>query len=117
LCIFIVIRGYFSPEPTKESLAHYYDEPIKTGIVIVMLWAASGMFVRVWVSSLPAWPELTFDQAWASFGRLRLVHTTGVIFGFGDLALYDPSPSFPIVLNGYRSFKARMTSIGDGKDD
>jgi|TARA_R110002012_G_scaffold318012_1_gene535431 cytochrome c oxidase cbb3-type subunit 1 len=103
LCIFIVIRGYSSPEPTKESLAHYYDEPIKTGIVIAMLWAVAGMFVGVWVSSLLAWPELTFDQAWASFGRLRPVHTTGVIFGFGGNALI--ATSFHVM---QRTSRARM---------
>jgi cytochrome c oxidase cbb3-type subunit 1 len=44
------------------------------------------------VASLLAWPELTFvDSAWASFGRLRPVHTSGVIFGFGGNALIATS--------------------------
>ena len=56
-----------------------------------MVWAVFGMFVGVWVAWLLAWPDLTFDAAWASFGRLRPVHTTGVIFGFGGNALIATS--------------------------
>src|SRR3546814_17992200 len=34
---------------------------------------------------------MTFDAAWASFGRLRPAHTTGVIFGFGGNVLIATS--------------------------
>ena len=91
-CIFAVMRGYYEPEPGSERLAQYYDEPTKAGIVLAMFWAVIGMFVGVWVAALLAWPELTFvDEAWASFGRLRPVHTSGVIFGFGGNALIATS--------------------------
>ncbi|PKP72013.1 MAG: cytochrome-c oxidase, cbb3-type subunit I, partial [Alphaproteobacteria bacterium HGW-Alphaproteobacteria-5] len=56
-----------------------------------------------WVALLLAWPELTFDQPWASFGRLRPVHTTGVIFGFGGNALI--ATSFHVM---QRTSRARM---------
>jgi hypothetical protein len=36
-----------------------------------MAWAVIGMAAGVWVAALLAWPDLTFDAAWASFGRLR----------------------------------------------
>ena len=49
------------------------------------------MFVGVWVAALLAWPDLRFDAAWSSFGRLRPVHTSGVIFGFGGNALIATS--------------------------
>lgn len=92
LCAFVVAHGYYTPEPSEERFQHYYDEPIKAGIVLTMIWAVVGMFVGVWVSALLAWPELTFvDSAWASFGRLRPVHTSGVIFGFGGNALIATS--------------------------
>ncbi|MDF3075268.1 MAG: cytochrome-c oxidase, cbb3-type subunit, partial [Alphaproteobacteria bacterium] len=91
-CAFAVMRGYYEPEPSRERLSQYYDEPTKAGIVLAMVWAVIGMFVGVWVSALLAWPELTFvDEAWASFGRLRPVHTSGVIFGFGGNALIATS--------------------------
>ena len=56
-----------------------------------MAWAVVGMFLSVWVASLLAWPDLTFDAAWASFGRLRPAHTSAVIFGFGGNALIATS--------------------------
>jgi len=91
-CMFAVIRGFFEPEPGNERLLQYYDEPTKAGIVLAMIWAVIGMFFGVWVATLLAWPELTFvDEAWASFGRIRPVHTSGVIFGFGGNALIATS--------------------------
>ncbi|WP_315918301.1 cytochrome-c oxidase, cbb3-type subunit I [Mesorhizobium sp. SP-1A] len=88
---FVVMAGYYASEPDEARLAHYYDDPIKAGIVFTMAWAIFGMAFGVWVAALLAWPDLTFDQAWASFGRLRPVHTTGVIFGFGGNALIATS--------------------------
>jgi cytochrome c oxidase cbb3-type subunit 1 len=91
-CAAAVMRGYYDPEPRSERLSQYYDEPTKAGIVLAMGWAVAGMLVGVWVAALLAWPELTFvDEAWASFGRLRPVHTSGVIFGFGGNALIATS--------------------------
>ncbi|MEQ9571863.1 MAG: cytochrome-c oxidase, cbb3-type subunit I, partial [Nitratireductor sp.] len=71
--------------------------------VIARAWAVVGMFVGEWVATLLAYPEATFDQAWASFGRLRPVHTTGVIFGFGGNALI--ATSFHVM---QRTSRARM---------
>nr|WP_292838824.1 cytochrome-c oxidase, cbb3-type subunit I [Mesorhizobium sp.] len=89
---FAVMAGYYAPEPDESRLTRYYDDPTKVGIVLTVIWAVVGMAVGVWVASLLAWPELTFvDQAWASFGRLRPVHTSGVIFGFGGNALIATS--------------------------
>lgn len=100
---FIILRDYHTPEPHPEQYAGYYDEPIKVGIVISLIWAVLAMFIGVWVAALLAYPELTFDSAWASFGRLRPVHTTGVIFGFGGNALI--ATSFHVM---QRTSRARM---------
>jgi cytochrome c oxidase cbb3-type subunit 1 len=89
--MFMVLAAYYEPEPDPERLSRYYDDPSKVGIVLAMFWAVIGMFIGVWVAALLAWPELTFDAAWASFGRLRPVHTSGVIFGFGGNALIATS--------------------------
>ncbi|MGN6142454.1 MAG: cytochrome-c oxidase, cbb3-type subunit I [Mesorhizobium sp.] len=88
---FAVMSGYYAPEPDESRLSRYYDDPTKVGIVLTMIWAVIGMAVGVWVAALLAWPDLTFDAAWASFGRLRPVHTSGVIFGFGGNALIATS--------------------------
>nr|WP_312448223.1 cytochrome-c oxidase, cbb3-type subunit I [Brevundimonas naejangsanensis] len=90
--MFPVIAQYLSKEPSTEAQSSYYDAPTKAGIVLAMIWAVIGMGFGVWVSALLAWPELTFvDSAWASFGRIRPVHTSGVIFGFGGNALIATS--------------------------
>ncbi|WP_234187345.1 cytochrome-c oxidase, cbb3-type subunit I [Shinella sp. NM-101] len=89
---FAVLSVLFSPEPPESRLSEYYDDPTRVGIILSLAWAVAGMFVGVWVAALLAWPELTFvDSAWASFGRLRPVHTSGVIFGFGGNALIATS--------------------------
>ncbi len=91
------------PEPATDRFDSYYDDPTKFGIGLTMAWAIFGMFVGVWVAAQLAWPELTFGQAWSSFGRLRPAHTTGVIFGFGGNALI--ATSFHVV---QRTSRARL---------
>ena len=86
-----VMRGKDAPEPSADRLNEYYDAPIRLGIILTLIWGVIGMGVGFWVASLLAWPEMTFDAAWASFGRLRPVHTSGVIFGFGGNALIATS--------------------------
>ncbi len=87
-----VLSAVFAPEPPSSRLSEYYDDPTRVGIILALAWAVVGMFVGVWVAALLAWPELTFvDSAWASFGRLRPLHTSGVIFGFGGNALIATS--------------------------
>jgi cytochrome c oxidase cbb3-type subunit 1 len=83
LGIFGVISGYFAPEPAADRLDSYYDDPSKIGILLAMGWAAFGLFIGDWVAWQLAYPDLNFEAAWTSFGRLRPVHTTSVIFGFG----------------------------------
>ncbi|PSH68229.1 cytochrome-c oxidase, cbb3-type subunit I [Phyllobacterium brassicacearum] len=89
--IIALLRAYGAPEPSPSRLSEYYDDPSKAGIVLTLIWGVVGMLIGVWVAALLAWPELTFDTEWASFGRLRPVHTSGVIFGFGGNALIATS--------------------------
>jgi cytochrome c oxidase cbb3-type subunit 1 len=92
ICLaFPILARLFDPEPPSSRLQEYYDDPTRIGIVLTMIWAVIGMAAGVWVAALLAWPDLTFDVAWTSFGRLRPVHTSGVIFGFGGNALIATS--------------------------
>ncbi|MEX2518260.1 MAG: cytochrome-c oxidase, cbb3-type subunit I [Paracoccaceae bacterium] len=86
-----LLRNLSAPEPKEDRRAAYYDDPTRVGIILSLCWAVVGMSMGVWVASLLAWPDMTFDAAWASFGRLRPVHTSGVIFGFGGNALIATS--------------------------
>ncbi|WP_018237295.1 cytochrome-c oxidase, cbb3-type subunit I [Ensifer sp. BR816] len=102
LLIFIISRS-FGPEPDPSRISRYYDDPIKVGVAFTLFWAIFGMFFGVWAAAQLAWPSLNFDTAWASFGRIRPAHTTGVIFGFGGNALI--STSFHVV---QRTSRARL---------
>jgi len=87
----LVYRSQPLNETNEDRSTLYYDDPTKVGIVLSIIWGVIGMAVGTWVALLMAYPEFTFDAAWASYGRLRPVHTSGVIFGFGGNALIATS--------------------------
>ncbi|MGE0845018.1 MAG: cbb3-type cytochrome c oxidase subunit I, partial [Flavobacteriaceae bacterium] len=87
----LVGGAVYDPEPPTDRLARYYDAPTRFGIAMTLVWAMIGMGVGVWVAALLYWPEATPALPWTSFGRLRPVHTTGIIFGFGGNALIATS--------------------------
>jgi cytochrome c oxidase cbb3-type subunit 1 len=89
--IFLIGRDYYAPEPPVERLALYYDDPSKVGIVLAMIWAVFGLAVGDWAAWQLVNPDLTFGGGWSSFGRIRPVHTTSVIFGFGGNGLIATS--------------------------
>jgi cytochrome c oxidase cbb3-type subunit 1 len=89
--IFTIGRHYYAPEPSDERFARYYDDPSKVAIVLAMVWAVFGLAVGDWVAWQLVNPDLTFGAGWSSFGRIRPVHTTSVIFGFGGNALIGTS--------------------------
>ena len=100
---FMVANALYHPEPTEDRTTSYYDDPTKVGIVLALVWAVVAMGIGVWVAAQLAWPGLRFDAAWSSFGRIRPVHTSGVIFGFGGNALI--ATSYHIM---QRTSRARM---------
>ena len=89
--IFLVGRSYYAPEPSDERLAHYYDDPSKAGLILAMVWVIFGLAVGDWAAWQLVNPDLTFGGGWSSFGRIRPVHTTAVIFGFGGNGLIATS--------------------------
>ncbi len=89
--VFLMLDRYLDPPPNETRLSEYYDDPAKAGVVFAMMWAVIGMGFGLWIASLLAWPELNFDLEWTSFGRIRPIHTTGIIFGFGGNALIATS--------------------------
>jgi len=92
LGLFLLVRTVRdAPEPPASRLESYYDDPSKVGIVLALVWGVIGMAVGDWIAWLMAFPELSPDVAWLSYGRLRPVHTSGVIFGFGGNALIATS--------------------------
>lgn len=78
-------------DDVKTSTVHYNDKVVRQLSIMAVVWGVIGMLVGVIVASQLAWPELNFDTAWLSFGRLRPLHTNAVIFAFGGSALMGTS--------------------------
>ncbi len=73
------------------SIQQYNYDIIKKFAVMALVWGLLGMATGVYIASELAWPFLNFDIPQITFGRLRPVHTTLVIFGFGGSALFATS--------------------------
>ena len=59
--------------------------------LMTVVWGIVGMAVGVFLAAQLIWPQLNFDTAWLSYGRLRPLHTNAVIFAFGGSALFATS--------------------------
>ena len=69
----------------------YMDDVIRAGVIATVLWGLVGFLVGLIIALQLAFPVLNFDLPWISFGRLRPVHTSAVIFAFGGNALIATS--------------------------
>ena len=70
------------------STEQYNYDIVRKFTIMALVWGLLGMTVGVYIASELAWPFLNFDIPEITFGRLRPVHTTLVIFGFGGSALF-----------------------------
>ncbi len=68
----------------------YNNEIIKLFTIAALFWGIVGMLVGLYLSLEMAFPSLNFCQ-YINFGRLRPVHTSGVIFAFGGNVLFATS--------------------------
>ncbi|MGE4241179.1 cytochrome-c oxidase, cbb3-type subunit I [Ramlibacter sp.] len=76
--------------PTLPA-AQYHDTVVRQFTLAAVLWGVVGMLVGVLIAAQLTWPELNFNTAWLSYGRLRPLHTNAVIFAFGGCALMGTS--------------------------
>ena len=83
--------------------SYYNDGPIKFAAIASVFWGIAGFLVGATIAWQLAYPALNFDLPWTSFGRLRPLHTSAVIFAFGGNALL--ATSFYVV---QRTCKARL---------
>jgi len=66
---------------------YYHDDVVKRLVEFSVVWAVLGMAAGAYIAAELLWPTIDFGQSWLSFGRLRPLHTNGIIFGFGVSAL------------------------------
>jgi cytochrome c oxidase cbb3-type subunit 1 len=94
------------PEPILQEIdgrPNYNFGPVKFGTIAAMVWGIAGFAVGLVLALQLAYPALNFDLPWTSFGRLRPLHTSAVIFAFGGNVLI--ATSFYVV---QRTCRARL---------
>ena len=69
----------------------YNYDVVRQFTLMTLVWGIVGMGMGVFIAAQLVWPALNFDLPWASFGRLRPIHTNIVIFAFGGGALFATS--------------------------
>ena len=80
--------GAASSAPTTTV----YDEyVIRQFVVATMFWGVVGFVAGTFIAFQLAYPLLNFDLPWTTFGRLRPLHTSAVVFAFGGNALLGTS--------------------------
>ncbi len=88
---------------TEIDTGGYQDNVIKAGAIATVFWGVVGFLVGDIIAWQLAFPAVNLDLPWTTFGRLRVLHTSGVIFAFGGNALL--ATSFYIV---QRTSRARL---------
>ena len=89
--------------PRIGDQSRYYDDVIRWGVIATVFWGIAGFLAGLYIALEMAFPALNFGLEFMSFGRLRPLHTSAVIFAFGGNALI--ASSFYIV---QRTCRARL---------
>ncbi|WP_393979838.1 cytochrome-c oxidase, cbb3-type subunit I [Xanthobacter nonsaccharivorans] len=86
-----------------DGKPNYNFDVVKVGTILAVVWGIAGFLVGVIAALQLAFPVFNFDLPWISFGRLRPLHTSAVIFAFGGNVLI--ATSFYVV---QRTSRARL---------
>ena len=97
---YAVLTGLAPAIPTDHG--RYYDDLIRFGVLATLFWGIVGFLVGVIIATQLVFPDLNVGP-YLNFGRLRPVHTSGVVFAFGGNALI--ATSFYVV---QRTCRARL---------
>ena len=92
---------------TPPDQSRYDDDPIRWGIIATVFWGMAGFLAGLFIALQLAFPVLNFGLEWTTFGRVRPLHTSAVIFAFGGNALI--ATSFYVV---QRTCRARLAFPG-----
>jgi len=73
------------------AMSGYNEAVIRQFTIATVFWGVVGFSAGVFIALQLAFPVLNLGLEWFSFGRLRPVHTSAVIFAFGGNALFATS--------------------------
>jgi cytochrome c oxidase cbb3-type subunit 1 len=79
------------PPREIDGRPNYNLGPVKFATLAAMFWGIAGFAAGLWAALELAFPVLNFDLPWLSFGRIRPLHTSAVIFAFGGNVLIGTS--------------------------
>ena len=88
-CLYLLVRTV--EDDGHPSDTGYFDGPVRAATIATMFWGVIGFTAGDFIAWQLAFPALNLDLPWTSFGRLRPVHTSAVIFAFGGNALIATS--------------------------
>ena len=100
---FDFVTQRFAITASRADLSHYDDDPIRWGVIATLFWGIAGFLVGLYIALQLAFPVLNLNLEYTTFGRLRPLHTSAVIFAFGGNALI--ATSFYVV---QRTCRARL---------
>ncbi|OQW44045.1 MAG: peptidase S41 [Proteobacteria bacterium SG_bin6] len=106
IAAFVNMHGVGKSETARAARApasRYDDEVIRWGVIATVFWGVVGLLVGVFIAAQLSFPWLNFPTEYTTFGRLRPLHTSAVIFAFGGNALL--ATSFFVV---QRTCRARL---------
>jgi cytochrome c oxidase cbb3-type subunit 1 len=109
--VILIVRSFIDRDGRIEpqeigGKPNYNLGPVKFGAIAAMFWGIAGFTVGIWIALELAYPALNLGLPWTTFGRLRPLHTSAVIFAFGGNVLL--STSFYVV---QRTCRARLPGI------
>jgi cytochrome c oxidase cbb3-type subunit 1 len=93
--------------PAGPDQSKYDDDPVRWGVIATVFWGMAGFLAGLYIALQLAFPVLNLGLEWTTFGRLRPLHTSAVIFAFGGNALI--ATSYYIV---QRTCRARLAFPG-----
>jgi cytochrome c oxidase cbb3-type subunit 1 len=94
--VFAIVNRYYDrpvtlPASVVDGRPNYNFGPVKFATLASIVWGIAGFSVGLWAALELAYPALNFDLAWLTFGRIRPLHTSAVIFAFGGNVLIGTS--------------------------
>jgi cytochrome c oxidase cbb3-type subunit I len=99
-----MVDGFVHAPPDQSR---YDDDPIRWGVIATVFWGMAGFLAGLYIALQLAFPVLNLGFEYTTFGRLRPLHTSAVIFAFGGNALI--MTSFYVV---QRTCRARLAFPG-----
>lgn len=96
VAVFLIVSRYYDrpagqPPQLIEGKPNYNMGPVKFATLAALFWGIAGFTVGLYIALELAYPTLNLDLPWFSFGRLRPLHTSAVIFAFGGNVLLATS--------------------------